>query len=55
MLFKNLVIDPNTYQLWFQESEPVYVYEEGVYGDDRTQERDADNGFPVVDGAGHRI
>ena len=47
MLFKNLVVDPNTYQLWFQESEPVYLYEEGVYGDDRTQERDTDTGYPI--------
>ncbi len=47
MSFRNLVIDPNRYELLFQESEPVYVYEEGVYGDDRRQEHDKDTGFPV--------
>ena len=47
MSFRNLVIDPNRYQLSFQESEPVYQYQEGVFGDDRTQERDTDTGYPI--------
>ncbi len=45
MSFKHLVIDPTRYQLTFQESEPVYVFQEGVFGDDRQQERDPDTGF----------
>lgn len=47
MLFKNLVVSETTYELLFQESEPVYLYEEGVFGADRTQDRDPDNGYPL--------
>ncbi len=47
MLFKNLVVSEAAYELLFQESEPVFVYEEGVFGDDRTQDRDVETGFPM--------
>ena len=47
MLFKNLVVSETAYELLFQESEPVYVYEEGVFGNDRTQDRDPDTGYPL--------
>ncbi len=49
MLFKNLVVSETAYELLFQESEPVYVYEEGVFGNDRTQDRDTDTdtGYPL--------
>ena len=47
MLFKNLVISEAAYDLAFQESEPVYLYEEGVYGDDRQQDRDTETGYPL--------
>jgi len=47
MSFKTLVVDPNRYRLSFQESEPVYLYQEGVFGDDRQQERDPETGYPV--------
>ena len=46
-MFDNLVISETAYELLFQESEPVYVFEQGVYGDDRTQDRDRDTGFPL--------
>ena len=47
MLFKNLVISDTTYELAFQESEPIFVYAEGVYGDDRQQDRDTQTGYPL--------
>ena len=47
MLFRNLVVSETAYELLFQESEPVYVYEEGVFGEDRTQDRDRDSGYPL--------
>ena len=46
-MFKNLIISETAYELAFQESEPVFVYEEGVYGNDRTQDRDENTGFPL--------
>lgn len=46
-MFENLVISDTAYELLFQESEPVYVFEQGVYGDDRTQDRDLDTGQPL--------
>ncbi len=47
MLFKNLVVSETAYELLFQESEPVYVYEEGVFGADRNQDRDEQTGYPL--------
>lgn len=47
MLFKNLVISETAYELLFQEAEPVYLYQEGVFGEDRQQDRDPDSGFPM--------
>ena len=46
-MFKNLIISETADKLAFQESEPVFVYEEGVYGNDRTQDRDENTGFPL--------
>lgn len=46
-MFKNLIISETAYELAFQESEPVYLYEEGVFGSDRTQDRDEQTGFPL--------
>lgn len=47
-MFENLVISETTYELLFQESEPVYVFEQGVYGDDRQQDHDtAGTGYPL--------
>jgi hypothetical protein len=46
-MFENLVISETAYEFLFQESEPVYIYEQGVYGDDRTQDRDPDSGYPL--------
>ena len=46
-MFENLVISETAYELLFQESEPVYVFEQGVYGDDRTQDKDRDTGYPL--------
>ena len=46
-MFKNLIISEAAYELAFQESEPVFVYEEGVFGNDRTQDRDENTGFPL--------
>jgi len=46
-VFENLVISETAYELLFQESEPVYVFEQGVYGDDRTQDKDRDTGYPL--------
>ncbi len=47
MLFRNLVISETAYELAFQESEPVYLYEEGVFGADRNQDRDEQTGYPL--------
>ena len=47
MLFKSLVVSETAYDLAFQDAEPIYTYEEGVFGDDRTQQRDDQTGFPV--------
>ncbi len=46
-MFKHLIISETAYELRFQESEPVYKYQEGVYGDDREQDRDKDTGYPL--------
>ncbi len=46
-MFENLVISETAYDLFFQESEPVYKFEQGVFGDDRTQERDKNTGYPL--------
>jgi hypothetical protein len=46
-MFENLVISETAYEFLFQESEPVYIFEQGVYGDDRTQDRDPDTGYPL--------
>ena len=47
-MFENLVISETTYELLFQESEPVYVLEQGVFGDDRQQDHDTNStGYPL--------
>lgn len=47
-MFENLVISETAYELLFQESEPVYKFEEGKFGDDREQEHDTNGaGYPV--------
>ncbi len=46
-MFKHLIVSETAYELRFQESEPVYKYQEGVYGDDREQDRDKDTGYPM--------
>ena len=46
-MFENLVISDTAYELLFQESEAIYVFEQGVFGDDRTQDRDPDTGQPL--------
>ncbi|MGH1487971.1 MAG: hypothetical protein ACRBK7_01035 [Acidimicrobiales bacterium] len=46
-MFENLVISETAYDLLFQESEPVYVFEQGVFGDDRTQDHDKNTGYPL--------
>ena len=55
MLFKNLVIDPNVYQLWFQESEPVYLYEEGVVRRRPNPRTRHQHRLPDLDRPRHRI
>ena len=46
-MFRNLVVSESAYELFFQESEPVYKYQEGVFGDDREQDRDKQTGYPL--------
>ena len=46
-MFENLVISETAYELLFQESEAVYVFEQGVFGDDRTQDKDLNTGYPL--------
>ncbi len=47
-MFENLVISETAYELLFQESEPVYVFEQGVFGDDRQQDHDTNStGYPL--------
>ncbi len=46
-MFRNLVVSETAYELLFQEAEPVFIYQEGVYGDDRQQDRDKETGYPL--------